>query len=265
MRKLLILGFGALLFLGSCTGFQRTMKNPSVEERYKAAVDYYQKEDFTHAGILFEDLIPDVIGRAEAERVQYYYAYCHYHQKQYELANYYFKTFHDTYQRSAFAVEALFMSAYSTVKNTPDYNLDQGNTNNAVNALQEFINRYPDSQYVPQAEQAIRDLRKKLELKSFNVARLYQRLRRFKAAVIAYDNFRKTFPDSKLKEEALYNRMASQNEWARLSIISLKQERYETLMEMYYYFVDKYPSGEFSKQAENIFNSAQRELNKLKG
>jgi len=260
MKNIKLLALGVCFFLGSCTGFQKVMKNPSVEERYKAAVAYYQEEDYTHAGILFEDLIPDVIGRAEAERVQYYYAYCHFHQKQFELANYYFKTFHDTYQRSPFAVESLFMSAYSNVEGTPVYNLDQSNTNNAINSLQDFINRYPDSQFVSKAEDAIRGLRKKLETKSFEVAKLYQHLRQYQAAVIAYDNFRKTYPDSQFKEEAIFNRMDSQYQYARLSIASLKQERFEELLKMYYYFIDKYPASKFRKQAEGIFNSTQREL-----
>lgn len=258
-----LLGMIALLVLGSCSNFQKVLKNPSVEERYKAAILFYQEEDYAHAGIVFEDLIPDVIGKPEAERVQYYYAYCHYYQKQYDLAVYYFKTFHDTYQRSPFAIESLFMSAYSSVKATPVYNLDQSNTNSSINALQDFINRYPDSQYVSKAEDAIRELRRKLEIKSFEKAKLYQKLRQYKAAVIAYDNFRKTYPDSDYKEEAVFNRMDSQYELAKLSIPSLKKERYEELLEMYLYFIDKYPESRFLKQAESLYKNGQRQLTAL--
>ena len=264
MRMRLIVSFAVLLLLSACNGFQKAMKNPSVEERYKAAIKYYQDEDYSHAGILFEDLVPDVIGRPEAERVQYYYAYCHYYQKQYDLATYYFKNFHDTYQRSPFAIESLFMSAYSSLKSTPDYYLDQSNTTTAINSLQDFINRYPDSQYVSQAEDAIRDLRQKLEVKSFKKAVLYQRLRRYKAAVIAYDNFRKSFPDSQYKEEALFNRMESQFEYAKLSISHVKQERLEEVTEMYLKFVDKYPASKFRKDAENIFRTTQKQIEQLK-
>ncbi|MGB0521371.1 MAG: outer membrane protein assembly factor BamD [Flammeovirgaceae bacterium] len=263
MRKLLMLSFAAILFLGSCSDMQKVLKNPSVDARYKAAEKYYQNEEYAKAGIIFEDLIPDVIGRPEAERVQYYYSYCHFHQKQYDLANYYFKSFHDTYQRSPFAIEALFMSAYANLKGTPEYNLDQSNTNNAINSLQDFINRYPDSQYVAKAEDAIRELRKKLETKSFEKAKLYQKLRRYKAAVIAYDNFRKSYPDSQFKEEAIFNRLASQAELAKLSVPSLKKERYAELVEMYYYFIDKYPASKHRKQAENIFRNSQKQLKDL--
>lgn len=263
MRRILLLGTAFILALGACSPLQKIMKDPSVENRYKAAEKLYQEEDYAHAGIIFEDLIPDVIGRPEAERVQYYYAYCHFYQRQYDFASYYFKSFHDTYQRSPFAIEALFMSAYSNLKSTPDYNLDQSNTNSAISALQDFINRYSDSQYVPKAEEAIRELRRKLETKSFEKAKLYQKLRKYKAAVIAYDNFRKSYPDSKFKEEAIFHRLESQHELSKLSYQDLKKERYEELVDMYLYFIDKYPASKFRKNAENIYKNAQKQLSTL--
>ena len=249
----------AIIF-GSCTNLQKISKNPSIEVRYDVALEYYEDEDYAKASILFYDLIPDVIGKPQSEKVQYYYAYCEYYQGMYEAAAYYFKTFHDTYQRSPFAKEALFMSAYSQVASTPVFNLDQSNTTQTIVALQDFINRYPNSEYVGKAEAAIKDLRLKLEKKSFEIARQYQRLRRYKAAVIAYDNFRKSYPDSYLKEEAIFNQLESQYELVKLSYANKEEERLQELVEYYYHFIDKYPNSKFKKKAESYFDFAQEKL-----
>jgi len=249
----------AVLLSASCSNLSKVLKNPDVDTRYNAAMQYYEEEDYAKAGIVLENLIPDIIGKPEAEKVQYYFAYCHYHSGQFDLANYYFKSFHDTYQRSAFAKEALFMSAYSLVASTPIYNLDQSNTEMTLSSLQDFINRYPESQYVAQAEAAIKELRAKLEIKAFEIAKQYQKLRRYEAAVIAFDNFRKNFPDSYLKEEAIFRRLESQYEYAKLSYYTVKAERIEELAQMYIKFIDKYPNSEFRKKAETFYKYTQKE------
>jgi outer membrane protein assembly factor BamD len=255
--------FIILLSTSASSKLAKVLKEPDYNKRYEAALAYYESEDYARAGIVFEDIIPDIYGKSLAEKVQFYYAYCHFHQKQYDLADYYFKSFYDTYRRSPFATEAYFMRAYSLYQSTPQYNLDQSNTNSAIEALQDFINTYPESSYTAKATEAIRDLRAKLELKNFEVAKLYQRLRRYKSAVIAYNTFRQSYPDSKYKEEALFNRIECQYELAKLSIPSLKRERYEELGEFYIKFIDKYPNSQYLRDAENFYNSAQKRLQEL--
>jgi len=248
------------IFFGACSNLTKVLKNPDIDEKYKAAIAYYDNEDYYRAGLVFEDLLPNMIGKKEAEFVQFYYSYCHYHQRQYDLAVYYFKQFYDTYRRSEFAEEALYMHAYSNYKSTPDFNLDQSNTNKAIEAMQDFLNIYSESSYVEQGNQVIDELREKLELKAYTVAKQYHKLRRYKAAVIAYENFQKDYPDSDLKEEISYLRIQAQFELSRMSIQSLKQERFEKAIEYYYYLVDRFPESGYLKNAQNIFDDSQKEL-----
>jgi outer membrane protein assembly factor BamD len=253
-----------LLILGSCSQLSKVLKDPDVDRRYKAAMSFYEIEDYGKAGVIFEDLIPDIYGNPIAEKVQFYYAYCHFYQQQYDLAQHYFKTFNETYQRSPFAIEALYMHAYSLYMSTPEYNLDQSNTNEAILALQDFINRYPDNRYAEEANDCIKKLRANLEVKSFELAKQYQKRRHYKSAVIAFDSFRKAYPDSKYKEEALFLRLSSQSELARLSFDHLQLERYEELMTFYTQFIDRYPQSRFAREAETIYKVAQRKLEELK-
>ncbi|MBX2843509.1 MAG: outer membrane protein assembly factor BamD [Flammeovirgaceae bacterium] len=249
-----------LIWLASCSPLTRVLKNPDINEKYQFALEFYENEDYYRAGLVFEDLLPNMAGKAEAENVQFYYSYCQYYQNQFDLAAYYFKQFYDTYRRSDFAEEALYMHAYSNYKATPDYNLDQSNTTKAIETMQDFMNRFPKSSYFEKAGSIINELRGLLEKKAYSIAKQYHRLRRYQAAVIACDNFQKDFPDSELKEEVSFIKMEAQYEYAKASIYTMKIERYEETMEYYYYLVDRYPNSEYMKMAESYFKNTQREL-----
>lgn len=255
----------ALLMAGTaCSKFQKILKNEDWKFRYNAAIDYYEKKgDYYRAGVLLEDLVPIIRGTPEAEKAQFYWAYCYYKQGQYETAAAEFKKFHDTYTRSKFAEEALYMHCYSLYMSSSPVHLDQANTITAIDAFQDFINRYPNSTYAQQAAGAIVSLRAKLETKAFKNAKLYQQLERYKSAVIAYDNFRKDFPDSRYQEEAAFRQLESQYALANNSYIDKKRERFIEVVNMYQAFVDKYPKSIFLKQAEILFENTQKQLKNL--
>ncbi len=257
--------FVFLLLLSSCSKFQRIVKSADWRVRYDAAVKYYEKGDYYRAGALFEDLIPILVGTVEAEKARFYHAYCYFKQGQYIMSADKFKSFHDTYNRSEFAEEALYMYAYSQYMDSPTINLDQGNTDTAINAFQEFINRYPTSKYSQQASGMILELRAKLEAKAFSLGLLYQKLIGYrydysKASVIAYENFRKDFPDSKLQEEAAFHKIEAQYFLAQNSYYTKQKERYEEVLNLYNTFIEKYPKSTFLKRAEAIVENSQKKL-----
>ncbi len=226
-------------------------------------MEYYEKEDYYKAGILFEELLPILRGSQEAEKANFYYAYSLYHQKQYISSAHYFETFYLTYNRSEFALESMFMHAYSLYLESPDTMLDQSSTYEAVEALQSFINRYPTSEFRKQAGEIIDELQRKLEAKAFANAKQYHKLNRFKAALVAFENFRKGFPDSRLIEDVDFLMIDSQHQLAASSIYSRKRERYLETVELYQEFVDDYPESKFLKQAENLYIDSVEQIDKL--
>ena len=201
--KLLHVRFFALilvlsLFQLSCSKkFNKLQKKGTVEEKYKAAIDYYQSADYYKAGVLLEEISPLLKGDSTSERAQFYNAYCNYYQSNYQMSSYLFKTFYATYNNSPFAEEAYYMYAYSMVKDSPPHNLDQTNTLTAIDALQTFINTYPDSKYAAKCTQDLIDLRDRLELKAYDKAKLYFKTRQpafqgipnYKATIVSVDNF----------------------------------------------------------------------------
>ncbi len=257
--------FGLLV---SCSSFNKLQKTGTDDQKYKAALHYYEKKDWYHAGLLFEELIPVLKGSTESEMAQFYYAYTQFRQQQYLLSSTLFKKFYETFARSEHAQEAMYMYAYSLYKDAPDYNLDQSNTLTATSALQDFINNYPDSQYRDDATKMILDLRQKLERKAYEKAKLYYKtsgfnIASYKSSVISINNFQRDFPDSQYNEELAFLKVDAEYSLAKNSLETKQKERYQETMNYYQGFVDRYPSSKYLKQAEKMFESSQKEIDRL--
>ncbi|WP_291724389.1 outer membrane protein assembly factor BamD [Bernardetia sp.] len=255
-----VLGTGVF---SSCSKFTKAMSDPNWRVRDKAAQKYYEEGDYYRAGLLWEDVVPIVKGDPRAEDIQFKYAYCHFYQKQYLLAAYYFKNFYFTYRRSPNAVEAYFMNAFSLYKDSPRTHLDQESTKEAIQAFQDVINTYPDTDYAKRASKHLDELRAKLELKAFENAELFYNLGRYKAAVIALENFQKDYPDAPQLPEAAYLRLKSEYDLAKNSIYSKQKERYEISKTYYFYLIDRYPESKFAKDAENIYDNIEKALRNI--
>jgi outer membrane protein assembly factor BamD len=255
----------AILVLGSCSKFHKIQKSDDVDKKYAAALEYYEKKDFYRASILLEELIPILKGRVEAEKAQFYYANCHFNQRDYTLSSFYFKNFYETFQRSEYAEEALYMHAVSLYKDSPTYNLDQTNTVTALEAIQTFLNRYPQTPFKEECHRMQDELRRKLELKAYDNAKLYHKLASssiiyYKSAIIAFDNFKASYPDSEFNEELAFLKIETEYNLARVSTEDKKKERFMQTIEFYETFIDKYPKSKYIKNAESIYESARAQL-----
>lgn len=255
----------SLLLLGtSCGKFRKIEKNPDWRIKYEASLMYYAKKDYYRASVLLEQIMPIIRGLPEAERGQFNLAYCQYYQKLYLLASEQFKTFYETYGRSALAEEGRYMYAYSLYKSSPDANLDQTESVQAMASMQEFLNRYPNSKFREQALEVIFTIQARLEEKGFANARQYFKLRNYKSSIVALGNFINNFPDSKYVEEAHYLMVVSHYKLAEQSIYTKQKERYKAVVDDYIQFLDRFPNSAFIKDAERYYVISLDKLGKLK-
>jgi outer membrane protein assembly factor BamD len=253
-----------LMLVGfSCSKFRRIEKSQDWRVKYEAALNYYSKKSYYKASVLFEQITPIVRGLPEGEKVQFYMAYCQYYEKLYLLASEQFKTFYETYGRSALAEEARYMYAYSLYGSSPNANLDQSSSIDAMAAMQEFLNRYPNSKFKDQAVECISIIQEKLEIKGFENANQYFRMRQYKAAVVALGNFRSNFPDSKYVEEAFYLAIVANYKLAEQSIRSKQEERYRSTVESYKEFIDRYPESTYLRDAQRYYDDSMVKITKL--
>jgi outer membrane protein assembly factor BamD len=156
------------------------------------------------------------------------------------------------------------MYAYSLYISSPDFNLDQKSSVEAMAAMQNFLNMYPSNTFQEKAVGVIANCQEKLERKGFEDVTLYLKLKQYKAAIVAMDGFRKNFPDSHYIEELLYKKIIAQHALADQSISTKQLERYNLTLESYRELVDTYPNSAFLKQAEKLYSDSLEKANKLK-
>ena len=266
-KSLTILSFILLItivFTGCKSKFEKLRTSTDTGRKYQEAIKLYNNKDYAKALILFDDLVQRYRGRSESEDLYYYYAYTNYKLKDYLSARYHFKTFADTYPSSAKAEECRFLAAYCYYLDSPNYSLDQSNTYKAIESLQLFINLYPKSDRVAEASKLILDLRDKLERKSYENAKLFIDIGDYQSAVIAFKNSTRDFPDTKYAEEMEYLTIKSQYLYAKNSLETKQEERYQEVFEEYDRFVEKHPTSIYLKEVSDLKQDAIKGIEETK-
>ena len=188
MKKIVSLLLLIVIF-SSCSDYQKALKSDDIAVKYTMSTKMYDSGKYDKAIRLFEQISPSYKGKPQAEKLFYMYSQAYYKTKQYYLAGYQFENFASSYPKSEKHEEALFLGAKSYSKLSPVYSLDQSDTDKAVDKLQAFIDTYPNSTYLTEANVIMKELKYKVEKKAFENAKQYNTISDFKSAQIALDNF----------------------------------------------------------------------------
>lgn len=256
-----------ILAITSCGPFSKLEKSTNWEELYKGANDYYQAGEFNKAIILYDKVLPVIRGSEKAELADYNYADCHFKTKRYIEAAGYFSNFYRTYNRSPLAEEALFMNAYSLYLDSPDYNLDQQSSQEAVSAIQQFVTQFPGSASYERAMDMLVDLQGRFEEKAFQESNMYYRLKDglypgdfYRACIINFQNFAKDYPESKHNEELAYKLVEVSTGYAKNSAFLKKEERLNDALGFASTFYRRYQSSQYLGEVKKIESEAREEL-----
>jgi outer membrane protein assembly factor BamD len=253
----------ALLSFSACSEYNKVIKSPDPEYKYQKAVEYYEEEEYDKALPLLEELIPLFKGTDKGRKIFYYYCYANYHQGYTYLAAAYFKRYAETYPNSEYAEDALFMSAFCNYLESPIPSLDQSPTYMALDELQLFVNTYPQSSLVDSANHLVDVLHKKLEVKKFENSKQYYKIRKYKSAIVALNQFLQEYPDSPFSEEAKMTMIKSHYYLAINSIDEKKDERFVEGIETYRDFIDNFADGKYHEEAELYYDRLLREREKF--
>ncbi len=262
--KMRFLGIGllAILFIvTSCGDYNKIVKSTDYEFKYKKAVEYYEDGEYVRSATLFRELVNIYRGTSRADKIYYYYAKSMIGQKDYLMASHYFKSLVKEFPTSEYIEEAQFMIGYCSYLLSPKPRLDQQVTQQAIDALQLYINLYPYSDRVEEANRLISELEDKLVYKSYLSAKLYYDFEQYKAAVIALGNSLEAYPDSRYREELKYMLLKSKYLLASNSIIDKQDERYTNALDEYFSFIDEYPESKYKKEVEKFYEKASEVLN----
>ncbi len=263
-RKMRILGLGLVVMtvlLSSCGSYNKIVKSTDYEFKYKKAIEYYEDGEYVRSGTLFQELVNIYRGTSKADKIYYYYAKSMIGQKDYLMAGHYFKTLVGEFPTSDYVEEAQFMVGYCSYLISPKPRLDQQVTQEAIDALQLYINLYPFNERVDEANRLIDELQDKLVYKSYLSAKLYYDFDNYKAAVVALENSLGKYPDSKYREELMYMLLKSKYLLAIGSVYEKKEERLSSALDEYFTFVDEYPESKYKKEVTKYYETTSELLN----
>ncbi|CAM3521572.1 outer membrane protein assembly factor BamD [Flavobacterium chungbukense] len=262
MKKIVSLLIVVTLFC-SCGEYQKALKNEDVAAKFEMATKMYDAGKYSKAIRLFEQLATSYRGKPQAEKLFYMFSQSYYKTKQYYLAGYQFEAFVSGYPRSEKVQEAAFLGAYSYSKLAPVYSLDQSDTVKALDKLQAFIDNYPNSEYIAQANEAVQRLNGKIEKKAYENAKGYNTISDYKSALIAFDNFIADFPGTPFKEDALFYKYDSAYQLAINSVPSKMQERLNVAKVAYSNLIKFKSDTKYKVKADEMNARVETDLQKF--
>lgn len=261
--KKYIIAATLIIVASSCNQqYNLALKSADKEFILNTANDFYAQKKWSKAIALYDRLPNLVAGTKDASDVVFKSAYANYYDKNYKLAGHQFKNFSTTFIHDERKEEAAYMSAICYFENSPEYNLDQSNTESSINYLQDFINQYPNAEKAKDINEKIEILTNKLEQKYYEQAKQYFKMANYRAAIVAFENLLDNYPSTKLKQNSVDYIMKSKYELAIHSIYNLKKDRLEMAIAFSKEVEKEYPNTSSSKNAANMREKLIKEMDK---
>jgi outer membrane protein assembly factor BamD len=291
MRSSLILFSFSLfvLLFSACSDYNKVVKSDNYDEKLKVANEYFDKGSepqigkfskkpktnratgayklndnyLLHSVTLYEQIYQRMPKTGEGELAYFRIGKAYYLSGDYYMAGYYLGSFAQRYPVSVKAQEAMFLSAMCSVNNSPEFTLDQNETDLAINNLQQFIDKYPQSELVDSCNHIMDRLRLKLEKKDFETVKLYDKTENYRSAVTSAMTFMEDHPRSKNKEIVYYLLVKNSYLLSKYSIDTKKKERIEQTIERYHNFVSEFPGSIYEKELSDDNELMKKELENI--
>lgn len=253
----------ALLFaIAGCAGSGR-VRYDSPEEAVTKGMVEFEAENYTKAVEYFQGAFD--FGRTHqwAADAQLFLARSYRETEQYLLAANEYTRFTQIFRSDPRVPQASYELAMTYYARSPQYQLDQTPTEQAIQQFQLFIARYPDNDLAADASSRITELREKLARKKFHSGGLYERRGLFEAAAIYYEEVFDQYYDTEMADDALLEAMRMYFRYAELSVRSSQMERLEKAVENYDRLRQIFPNSPHLKQAEALYLDIRSMMDRL--
>ena len=271
MKKILFtLTLAALLLTGCASEFNQVYKSTDMAYRYEYAKQSFAEGKFARAATLLMELITQKKGHDDAEEALYMLGMSEYKSHDFESASATFKKYFQTYPKGIYAEEASFYVGQSLYESAPEPRLDQTPTIGAINAYQQFLDYFPDSELKPKAQERLFELQDKLIMKELLSAQLYYNLggyfgninsnneSNYISSIITAENALKLYPFTKWREDFALVIMKSKFELAENSSEDKRVERYRDAEDESYGFLNEFPESKNAQLANKFIAKCKK-------
>ncbi|MDB2408363.1 outer membrane protein assembly factor BamD [Crocinitomicaceae bacterium] len=246
--------FGLLFFCVSCSSYNKVVKGDNYAQKFETANALYDDGEFLRSIVLYEQIYQHAPKTGEGELAYYRLGQSYYKSEDYYMAAYYLSSYVQRFPYSSKNEDVMFMAALCNVNNSPQPTLDQSETNEAINSIQMFIDRYPETKYIDSCNQIIDRLRLKLETKDYTHVTLYSKTEKYRAAVASAVIFLENYPGSSYTEEVFYLMVKNSYYLTINSVESKKSQRIEDTYERMRNFEAVFNDSKYSKELKTYIN-----------
>ena len=256
-KKAYIILLFLTVFLTGCGEYQKLLKSRDPEEKYQAALRYFNDKQYVKSQTLLDDVSSYYKGTERSEDILAYLARSYMGQKSYESATDYYQAYVRNYPKGKYAAEAYFQVGHCRYLDAPDARLDQEITVKAIEAFTQFVELYPESPYAEQAYREMSELYDKLAYKELKSAELYYNLgtylgNNYESCEIVSKNALKNYPSNKYQEDFNWYILQAKYQQMINSFEEKKLERARDAQDEYYNFITEYPSSKHRKEADKM-------------
>ncbi len=241
-----------LLFVWGCGP-----KAPSVvldaEDQYAVAKREFEEERWDEAALELQKLVFNHPGAAFIDSGQFLLGMAYFNQREYPSATLEFNKILYSYPTSPLVDDAFFMVAKCNFEMAPRAELDPTHTQEALDGIRRFLEYYPQSERVPEAEELLIQCQAKLAKKAYQAGNLYYKRGRYEAALIYLRHVLNDYHDTEWAREAQFG----------LAEVLYKQGEYGKAEEEYQKFLQDYPDDELVKKAEKRLREMEEKQDKV--
>lgn len=218
--------------------------------------NYYERGRYLDASEHLEIFLINYAGSTLADSAQWLLAESHFELKEYIISASEYEKLITQYPRSRLTEEGEYKLALSYYELSPKYFKEQVYSERAVEMFQLFIEDFPSSMLVTDAEERILELRTKLAKKEYRAGRLYHRMGQYSAARIYYQSVLDDYYDSEYAEDAQLYKAES---WA-------DEKKWDQALASLQGYLNRYPESEHRddvlKRIESVKESKRKQLEK---
>ncbi|MDP8239105.1 MAG: outer membrane protein assembly factor BamD [Candidatus Hatepunaea meridiana] len=242
-----------LLFITFVIGCSKRvpLEELNAEDGFRYIKSQYDKGKYREAVSGFDFYTLNYSGSSLVDSAQFLLGQSHFRLEDYLLAAYAFEQLYQRFQRSSLVPEAMYMVGVSYWELTPKYSLDQDYTIKAIEALQAFIDYYPDYKTrVANAQETIARCREKLAHKEYANGVIYLKMKEYPSAIIYFHDLIDLYYDTDWASKAAY----------QLGVSYSYDKRIEEAESAYRMFISKYPDHPWRPKAESALKKLHQVL-----
>ena len=247
--SLLIYGTAIALLISACGSGKNDEIKP-VEVRFETGKEYYDAGKYRKAIQELKFVTFNAPGSEIGDDAQFYLANSHFELKEYILAISEYERLLRVHPESPFLEEGEYKRALCFDKMSPSSYHDQTNTLKALDAYQEYIETWPESEYKIKAESRLDLLRFKLAKKIFDNGKQYQKLGECESSAIYMRQLLEKYYDSDLAPEARW----------RLAECEMKLKNWESALEVLIDILGRDEDAKFSKKARKAIREVKSKV-----